>query len=177
MTSYGVSLDVTLDQPLDDDQLDHVAVSWAYLADLALAGQTRSPDSPRLVLDGLLTLGEDVVPSRLATLATKALRDVLAGLDRRVVAWHAIEVLDETRIRDRARPVLPPLVDADQLATLCGVTRSRVYQWASERPAGFPAPVVPGYWLAAEAQYWAVVRPTKPGPRPAAAPIAAAATG
>jgi hypothetical protein len=84
-----------------------------------------------------------------------------------IVGHDDVAELEQLRAQ---QATLPPMVTAAELAALAGVTVQRIYQCESERKASrrfdFPAPVLDGYWLRADAERWAATRKTTPGPVP-----------
>lgn len=169
-TPYAVTLAVTTDVHLTDEQSRDVAARWAADTGLELGMTSTSLDEPWLRVSGIahrdpLTFVEGTRPAPAALVA------VLATAGARVAQWHSIEVLSAREIERRSRNIgIPPLVNARELAELAGIRTQRVYQLESERATGkrtdFPTPVVEGYWLRSAAEHWARNRKTKPGPEP-----------
>lgn len=173
MPTYVVSLAVSTDRQLSDEQAMQAARLWAQRADLTLGMTSTSRDEPWLRVQGMVSSALSPV-ARLAEAA-----DELAGALResgtRVAGWHAVELLDEDEVRRRSeRPVIPSVYSAQQFADAAGLSRQRIHQYESDRKAGrrddFPVSVLPGFWLQTEAEHWIRTRKTKPGPAPKTAP-------
>jgi predicted DNA-binding transcriptional regulator AlpA len=174
MTTYVVSLAVTLDRHLGEGQDVQVAKQWGEVAGLVVGMTSSRKDEPWLRVQGMVstvTERPDVV--QIVASATGNLAQVLREHGRLIDAWHAVEVLDEDEVRRRSeRPVIPPVYSTQEFADAAGLSRQRIHQYASDRKAGkrddFPAPILDGYWLRSEADHWASTRKTKPGPAPRA---------
>ncbi len=170
MSEYTITIAVTTDVQLDDDAARDVAARWAAAAGLDLGMTSTARDEPWLRVSALSDTDAPAVD--VAQHAGQVLAAELRTAGATVQAWQAVEVLSGDEAERRARrPAIPPLVSAAELAELAGLKSvQRIYQLESERGAGkrddFPAPVVPGYWLRAEAEHWAANRRTKPGPAP-----------
>lgn len=164
-TSYAVNLAVTTDRHLTDEQARDVAAEWAADLRFDVGLTSTSRDDPWLRVSAACP---DYYGA--ANLGQSAAAVLIDRLGRRGVAvehWHVVEVLDGAEVARRAsRPAIPPLVDAAAFAELCEVDRSRIYHLDKRRPDSFPAPVLEGHWLRAEAEHYARTRPRKPGPVP-----------
>ncbi len=193
MSTYAVNLTVTTTLHFTDEQARDVARRWigrcATSVHLAGPEQPPGPDGTRTALQLLLTSTSrdepwlhvsaafttdgDVRPDDLLTGAMRELTDALLDAGAAVATWETVELLSQAEVDRRlARPAIPPMVNAGELAELAGISVQRIYQLESERAAGrrgdFPAPALDGYWLRSTAEHWARTRRTRPGPAPKA---------
>lgn len=167
-----VTLTVGLALVIDDQVARDVAARWAarIRGDLGMTSTAR--DEGWLRVTAAVTTGAG--GRGVADEAEAYLLDELHRVGHQVTAWHAVEVLTDDEHTRRARNRgMPRLVGAADFARLLGVSRQRVYQLEAKRKAGeradFPAPVLDGHWLAAEAEHYVNrVRRTASGPVPRA---------
>ncbi|MHA6626931.1 hypothetical protein ACU61A_15960 [Pseudonocardia sichuanensis] len=175
--SYAVTLAVTTDIHLADEQARDVAARWAAAvakipgaAGFDLGMTSTSREDPWLRVSGLLHWTDNGLPD--VALAAAMLEQELATAGAQVTEWEAVEVWSPAELQRRSgRPTIPPMVNAGEFAELAGYkTRQAIYQLESDRAAGkradFPAPVLDGYWLRSAAEHWARNRRRKPGPAP-----------
>lgn len=174
MNTYTVTIAVTTDIHLDDDQARDVAARWATNSGFDLGMTSTSRDEPWLRVSALVTAAQtgDVSPAQIVQSAEGNLRIELADVGASITTWETVEVWSQAELHRRGRrPAIPPMVNAAEFAELAGLsTRQRIYQLESERAAGkrddFPTPVLDGYWLRSAAEHWAQTRRRKPGPAP-----------
>ncbi|GAA0897779.1 hypothetical protein [Pseudonocardia zijingensis] len=169
--NYSINLALRTDVQLDDDHARDVAARWAHNAGFDLGMTSTSRDEPWLRVSGLVSAPADLDPAQLVGTAVRNLQIELSEVGAVVREWEAIEIVSEAELRRRAqRPVIPPMVNAEQFGELTGLTRQRIYQYLSDRRAGkrdnFPDQVIDGYWLRSTAEHWARTRRTNPGPAP-----------
>jgi hypothetical protein len=169
---YAITLAVTTDIHLTDEQARDIAARWAHNGGFDLGLTSTSRDEPWLRVSGLVKASDEPDPAQIVQAAAGNLRIELAAAGARVKTWEAIEVLSEAEVEQRARRLaIPPMVNAAEFAELAGYkTRQAIYQLESDRAtgkrSGFPAPVLDGYWLRSAAEHWARTRRRKPGPAP-----------
>ena len=172
MTTYVVSLTATLDRHLGEEQMLSAARDWAESAGFTLGMTSTSRDTPWLRVQGMATTASERPDvAQIVQSATGNLAQVVRERGATVTAWHAVEVLDADEVRRRAeRPTIPPVYSTSEFAHAADLSRQRIHQYESDRKAGkrhdFPAAVLDGYWLQAEADHWIRTRKTKPGPAP-----------
>lgn len=171
VSTQGVTLAVTTDIPLADEQARDVAARWAANGGLVLGMTSTVRDEPWLRVTAGVRPGDAADPAQVIGTAIRNLEAELRNVGARVAEWHAVELLSATEVERRLqRPTIPPMVNAEQFGELAGLSRQRIGQYESDRAAGkrddFPAPVLDGYWLRSMAEHWARTRKTKPGPAP-----------
>lgn len=171
MSLHAVSLALTTDLQLTDEQVRDAAARWASRAGFDLGMTSTSRDEPWLRVSAMVKAEPIADPAAIVQPAVETLAAELRDVGATVTEWLAVELLSQAEIERRSRiPRIPPMVNTAELAELAELTLQRIYQLESERKAGkrtdFPTPVLEGYWLRSMAEHWAATRKRKPGPAP-----------
>lgn len=165
MNTWNITVTATLDRPPADFD--------AYRLGREIAGAELLAATVHDARYSVHTRTEAYEPAGEVARLTRMFAARLAHEGFSIVRWEAVECLSADEVDRRlASASMPPLVSAEELAELCGVTKQRVYELEGERrkraAAGevypFPTPVVPGWWLQSAAKHYAATRKTKPGP-------------
>ncbi|ONI73091.1 hypothetical protein ALI144C_44895 [Actinosynnema sp. ALI-1.44] len=172
MNTWNLSVRLLVDRPVSEDHARQLGQAIKeHLQEPAVVSTRDS--NPALGMSA--TLATDKPVQLLGELRDR-LANSLATLGYSINGLASFEVLspDETD-RRLASASIPPMVNTEQFAELCGVSRQRISELETIRraaaadgqpPTGFPTPVVPGWWLKSAAERYATTRRRKPGPAP-----------
>lgn len=172
MSTHILTIAVTTDILLADEDAITVAGEWAAATGLDLSMTSTSRDEPWLRVSGIHIAKDNGKP--LETVLVGAVAELVIALGARgasVTSWDIIEAISGAELERRSRrPAIPPMVSAAELAEMAGVTPQAIYGYESARKTGkprgegFPAPALDGFWLKSTAEHWVRTRKTTRGP-------------